>query len=488
MPRDPSWDEIHANFSKQSCFPGCYHAWLNKHGFNDEKPRAAQMETVFEAFSWMGDTDPTAMAGTPNKVRFFANHVGCTLNKNCRSSEELRLSARSLALRPILINHGMGNWKGKELAGWTADSEFDFDERANAHGVAGWGFLSDRELWEKVRKREAPFSKGAVSIGEVARKTVSAAGAKDVVGGKFFELSLLTDDFEPGDPKGYVEVIETLIPVLETIREMKMSDSTSSDGKPLDEKSVTEFLTNYRAQLVETVWSTDYINNLPDSAFAYIESGGTKDSEGKTTPRFLRHLPHHDESGKIDLSHLANADVQAKRTKVESVIAHVEAEKKALKVGEYADSKEFKEAWSRIVAEAFKFGSLEERLYKMEMLQRELDARTSVAVKELLNKEVAKHELGRFLEIFGPQIGVMRAEIAMLKEDAKGMKEGGKAANTGIPPPSESAAREFRQKFEALFVTPIHVEHLPPHVGRNYLRDAILSDRAKLKSQLENLK
>lgn len=36
------------------------------------------------------------------------------------------------------------------------------------------------------------------------------------------------------------------------------------------------------------------INNLPDSDFAYIESGGKKDGEGKTTPRSLRHFPIHD--------------------------------------------------------------------------------------------------------------------------------------------------------------------------------------------------
>jgi len=36
------------------------------------------------------------------------------------------------------------------------------------------------------------------------------------------------------------------------------------------------------------------INDLPDSAFAYIEPGGSKDAEGKTTPRSLRHFPVHD--------------------------------------------------------------------------------------------------------------------------------------------------------------------------------------------------
>ena len=40
--------------------------------------------------------------------------------------------------------------------------------------------------------------------------------------------------------------------------------------------------------------STSSINDLPDSAFAYIEPGGSKDSSGKTVPRSLRHFPVHD--------------------------------------------------------------------------------------------------------------------------------------------------------------------------------------------------
>lgn len=54
-------------------------------------------------------------------------------------------------------------------------------------------------------------------------------------------------------------------------------------------------------------WTTAYINDLPDSAFACIDDGGEKDEDGKTTPRSLRHYPHHDASGKLDPDHLANA-------------------------------------------------------------------------------------------------------------------------------------------------------------------------------------
>jgi Escherichia/Staphylococcus phage prohead protease len=40
--------------------------------------------------------------------------------------------------------------------------------------------------------------------------------------------------------------------------------------------------------------STAQANDLPDSAFAYIEPGGKKDDSGRTTPRSLRHFPIHD--------------------------------------------------------------------------------------------------------------------------------------------------------------------------------------------------
>lgn len=52
----------------------------------------------------------------------------------------------------------------------------------------------------------------------------------------------------------------------------------------------------YRAQM-----SSADINNLPDSDFAYIEPGGTKDASGKTVPRSKRHFPIH------DAAHVRNA-------------------------------------------------------------------------------------------------------------------------------------------------------------------------------------
>jgi hypothetical protein len=46
---------------------------------------------------------------------------------------------------------------------------------------------------------------------------------------------------------------------------------------------------------------------LPDECFAYIESGGTKDNEGKTVPRDKRHLEYKNDQGQIDHDHLVAA-------------------------------------------------------------------------------------------------------------------------------------------------------------------------------------
>lgn len=57
----------------------------------------------------------------------------------------------------------------------------------------------------------------------------------------------------------------------------------------------------------KAVWSTAYMNNLPDSAFLFVEDGGQKDDEGKTVPRDKRHFPYKDADGKVDAAHLRDA-------------------------------------------------------------------------------------------------------------------------------------------------------------------------------------
>ncbi len=50
-----------------------------------------------------------------------------------------------------------------------------------------------------------------------------------------------------------------------------------------------------------TAMTSQAENDLPDSSFAYIEPGGTKDAGGRTVPRTKRHFPVHDEA------HIRNA-------------------------------------------------------------------------------------------------------------------------------------------------------------------------------------
>lgn len=66
------------------------------------------------------------------------------------------------------------------------------------------------------------------------------------------------------------------------------------------------------------VWTSAYISSLPDSCFLYIEEGGEKDEEGKTTPRSLRHFPYKDADGKIDLPHLRNALSRIPQSKLDA--------------------------------------------------------------------------------------------------------------------------------------------------------------------------
>lgn len=54
-------------------------------------------------------------------------------------------------------------------------------------------------------------------------------------------------------------------------------------------------------------WTAAFINDLPDASFLYVEPGGEKDGDGKTTPRSLRHFPYKGKDGAIDLPHLRNA-------------------------------------------------------------------------------------------------------------------------------------------------------------------------------------
>lgn len=74
-------------------------------------------------------------------------------------------------------------------------------------------------------------------------------------------------------------------------------------------------------------------NDLPDSAFAYIEPGGTKDAEGKTVPRGNRHFNINDEA------HVRNALARLSQSPFEAKARpKVEAAARRMGIGEPAES------------------------------------------------------------------------------------------------------------------------------------------------------
>lgn len=87
-------------------------------------------------------------------------------------------------------------------------------------------------------------------------------------------------------------------------------------------------------------WDTAYVNDLPDSAFAYIAPGGDKDAEGRTVPRSLRYFPHHDDGGALDLPHLRNALARGPQSDVwPSGQSHLEAHARGEGIGDRSPGK-----------------------------------------------------------------------------------------------------------------------------------------------------
>ena len=125
-------------------------------------------------------------------------------------------------------------------------------------------------------------------------------------------------------------------------------------GKPSEKKSVEvhdikkdeKYDKKKLKEMKSAVLSTKNKNDLPDSDFAYIEPGGEKDSEGKTVPRSLRHLPIN------DAAHVRNALARLNQTKIseEAIIAALKkikaaAKKFGIKVSEASASIDYSELY-----------------------------------------------------------------------------------------------------------------------------------------------
>lgn len=66
------------------------------------------------------------------------------------------------------------------------------------------------------------------------------------------------------------------------------------------------------------VWTKAYIDELPDSAFLFIEDGGELGADGKTQPRSKRLFPYTDKNGNKDVAHLNNSISRLKESDLDN--------------------------------------------------------------------------------------------------------------------------------------------------------------------------
>lgn len=282
MPRSADFEKIYRQFMRRYCGSaqtecdkgkGAYYGWLNKMGLDDTKP----YEGLKEAFSWLQSSFGFLRAD--QNARYYKVEAAfplSSMNNYVYSEKELTQATRSLVGKPVTVNH-----VGKPLDGVSIeDAEYE-------NGAA--------EVLMRVEKSAkwlgTPITR-LIDDGEFLHVSVEADCKRGFQidpegllcqGMVYTGLALLTKDVLPGVPLTRIMPVEKLV------------ESITLEDEIMEQK------------IEEIEWTTAYINDLPDSAFAVIAPDGEKDEDGKTVPRTLRHLPHHDAQGNLDLPHLRAA-------------------------------------------------------------------------------------------------------------------------------------------------------------------------------------
>ena len=179
-----------------------------------------------------------------------------------------------------MITNFHQNVRGQEIA---TDFEHGLDQ---AKGLQASGWYRDFEI--------RPSSDDPKQMSLFAKVQFTDDAKKDIKDGKFKYWSLEWDDDYETDSGHFVpDVIIggglTNRPIAKRTMPINFSEAMWNE---LDEETQKQF----------AVWTTKYVNSLPDSAFLYIDSNG-------------RHLPYKDANGKIDLPHLRNAAARANQIK-----------------------------------------------------------------------------------------------------------------------------------------------------------------------------
>ncbi|MGI0080801.1 MAG: phage minor head protein, partial [Nitrososphaerales archaeon] len=307
---------------------------------------------IFDSFQWAKNLIPILKQFESDGVCFYqvaASHADVR-NRNGRiyTGKELQNSAASLSERPLNINHDDSKMlpfpENQVLAAryengvveciiQIAEPEIQkqiesgeishvsieglyFDESKNTTDTEYPSSLHFRALALLTREdepgdpdarilkdhRKILFVKGVIKekltfVKEAQVVTFQTSGDANVceicaaMDGNTYPLDSVPDDAQPPiHPNCACSLVG--------------SDSTVQDGRLVKIKKVKMKMNEKNNS--EAVWSNSFQNDLPDSSFAFIEPGGKKDEQNKTTPRSLRHFPYRDANGKIDAAHVRN--------------------------------------------------------------------------------------------------------------------------------------------------------------------------------------
>jgi hypothetical protein len=104
-------------------------------------------------------------------------------------------------------------------------------------------------------------------------------------------------------------------------------------------------------KIEERIWTRQYVNNLPDSAFAVVY---------KENDHLTRRFPHHQANGNLDLPHLRNANARLPQSEIpdeykRQAMKHLATHKKKLGIGTFAEEAKLLEQEGNDVAAAVDF-------------------------------------------------------------------------------------------------------------------------------------
>jgi len=234
-----------------------------------------------ESFSWISDIEkmgPLLRGKAIHPIKIY--HPDEWPRLRVYLEEELEKSADSMVGKPLYLDHWYQFPGSRVLGAKYEDGALEY--------IADPGREAER-IFDMIRRGDSKH----VSI-QYDYKILEQVNGLAPRGINHQHLSLLKD-MTPGDPASSVEIWESIA------RQLKEAKSPPTDSNPKPEEEKTKL-----GELREAEWTAEYVNNLDDDCFAYIEPGGEKDEQGKTTPRSLRHFPYKDAQGNLSADHVRN--------------------------------------------------------------------------------------------------------------------------------------------------------------------------------------